>query len=113
VDVLGDCSTIIHGVGGKGMNTSQPKCPECEKLAGVAEESNKIGDFLDWMIDNTSFRVCEYDSNEYFSSSHFQRELLLAQYFDIDLKKVEQERRSLLKWLRSQHRKKQYLLQEK
>lgn len=31
------------------MMRPQPACPECEKLAKVSEESNKIGDFLDWL----------------------------------------------------------------
>lgn len=83
----------------------QPKCPECEKLASVSEESNKIGNFFDWMQSETAFRVCEYDETEnyYFSSSHYDREQLLAKYFEIDLDKVEKERKALLEWVQEQY----------
>ena len=83
---------------------SQPECPECEKLSAVAQKSNEIGDFMDWIIDNTEFRICENEGYEYYSSSHLQRERLIAQYFEIDLDKVEKERFELLKWLQEQHK---------
>lgn len=87
--------------------TPQPTCPECEKLSAVAEESNKIGNFLDWMISDTDYRVCEYfetDHNDgYYPTGHSDREKLLALYFEIDLDKVEKERTALLKWLQEQH----------
>lgn len=84
--------------------TKQPECPECEKLSSVQEESNKIGEFMDWMIDNTSMHICdfvEYDNGEsmFTPSSHYTREKLLAEYFKIDLHKVELERRALLAYL--------------
>jgi hypothetical protein len=41
--------------------SKQPECPECEKLAKISEESNKIGSW----------------------------EQLLAKYFEIDLDKAE------------------------
>lgn len=82
----------------------QPACPECEKLSKVSEQSNKIGDFLDWLRQH-SIVLCTYDddSEQYFDAgmmtdSGINR--LLAQYFGVDLNKVEEERRALLEWLR-------------
>lgn len=86
------------------MTTKQPECPECEKLSDVSKASNEIGEFMDWMIDNTEFRICEFAEDEYTSSSHWQREKLLTGYFNIDMDKVEQERRTLLEWLREQNK---------
>ena len=90
------------------MKTPQPACPECEKLSAVAEKSNIIGEFLDWMIENTDYRLCAYYNeperyeNGYLSTSHRERENLLAEYFNIDIYLVEQERRALLEWLRQE-----------
>lgn len=78
------------------------------KLIVIRREENDkykyIGEFLDWMIDETTYRVCNCDAyDEYQMSSHSERENLLAEYFNIDLDKVEQERRKLLKWLQEAH----------
>ena len=37
----------------------QPECTECEKLAAVSEESNKIGNFIAWMRDTLDLSICE------------------------------------------------------
>lgn len=87
----------------------QPACPECEKLAAVADDSNPIGQFIDWMRSN-DLEICELVEGEfewgsyepvYLGNSGINR--LLAKYFDIDLDKVEQERRALLEWLQERH----------
>jgi ribosomal protein S27AE len=81
----------------------QPECPECEKLSNVADESNRIGNFLDWLSEK-DIRLCSYeeDAEMYFPMSSGV-ENLLAEYFEIDLNKVEKERMALLEWLREQH----------
>lgn len=87
---------------------TQPPCPECEKLAAVSEESNKIGSFLDWLF-SKDFVIAGYEHSgarwetlvvvrEFQGGSGINR--LLAKYYDIDLDKVEDERRALLEWLR-------------
>lgn len=93
---------------------SQPPCPECEKLTKVSEESNKIGNFLDWMY-SRGLVLCTWeenddeDTNDYLPDilvpaskyrTHSGIENLLAEYFGVDLDKVEKERRALLDWLR-------------
>lgn len=89
------------------IKAHQPPCPECERLSNVADDSNKIGEFIDWLRMN-EMDIVEYDERgelrDYPShTGNVGINNLLAKYFGIDLNKVEQERRALLDWLRSQH----------
>lgn len=82
------------------------KTPELDKMLAVKEKSQAIGEFLDWL--NTTdepVSLCFYDADmdEYMSISQ-STEQLLANFFDIDLNKCEQERRQLLADLRSDGR---------
>jgi hypothetical protein len=80
-----------------------PNCPECEKLEKVAEESNDIGQFIEWLLEH-EYQICTYsemDGDGEYVAAHTSIEELLASYFKIDLKKVEQERRALLDWVRN------------
>lgn len=82
---------------------TQPPCPECEKLASVSEDSNKIGDFLEWLsAQQVSFASWNNESErwELHPLDSLSTNQLLAQYYEIDLDKVEKERRALLEWLR-------------
>lgn len=97
--------------------SEQPECPECERLHEVAPESQKIGEFLEWLkchkglmlakyhthsdgcYDDDDDRVCGYRSDD-LEPVHNPTEKLLAEYFKIDLDKVENERRALLDYLR-------------
>lgn len=91
--------------------TSQPPCPECEKLVTVSEESNKIGDFLAWLSSTKEVFLAGWYGDEFLphdaTLSNRGIQKLLAEYFDIDMKKVEQERSALLKWLQSQYEEKE------
>lgn len=86
----------------------QPPCPECEKLADVSEKSNLIGEFLEWLY-SKDLVIAGYEHNgrgweelvvvrRYQGTNGINK--LLAEYYDIDLDKVEKERRALLSWLR-------------
>lgn len=61
--------------------------PECDKIQKVRKESHAIGEFLEW-----------YRSQKQ-SIKRQGIETVLARYFEIDLAKVEQERRAILKGL--------------
>jgi hypothetical protein len=78
------------------------KMPECEKMAAVQVESRAISGFLGW-LDEQGIELCERAEGS-FGGNLFPiltgREELLARYFDIDLVKVENERRALLASLR-------------
>ena len=93
------------------------KCPECEKMAKVAPVSQEIGRFLDWMQQEKEFlftryhvhsEQCEDEDGSYecgfykdaLEIVHVQPEKLLAEFFQIDLDKVENERRALLDAIR-------------
>lgn len=82
------------------------KYKECEKLSVVHDESQKLGEFLDWLRNEKNYTLSEYVPNVdgccYESESEVLMpvtkgiEALLAEYFDVDLDKVEKERRHML-----------------
>jgi len=78
--------------------------PECERLKAVQEQSQIIGEFLEWLGDEKGYFICTYGDNAEFPQLPFlisdSRERLLAEFFGIDLDKVEKEKRALLEELR-------------
>jgi hypothetical protein len=78
--------------------SNQPACPECERLFAVEDESNKIGEFLDW-LDTQEISLGVWVQGD-LQPARIPYEKLLAKYFSIDLGKVEKERRALLNCLR-------------
>lgn len=84
--------------------------PECEKMQAVKGESQAIGEFLDWMTSSKGYVIAEYPKalkvlhhhalqtqvGDELLPIHTRIEELLAEYFNIDLKKVEKEKRALL-----------------
>lgn len=80
--------------------------PECDKFLLVSAESEKIGEFIDW-LSRQGIQLCTWVENDrkiitggdYFPTNMNITELL-AQYFDIDLQKIEQEKRAMLEELR-------------
>lgn len=92
---------------------TKTKYPECEKLHAVHEESQKIGEFLTWLKSKVELATWEEneddDTNAYMPEllypahkygGDYGTQLLLAEYFGIDLDKVEEERRQILEELR-------------
>jgi hypothetical protein len=69
--------------------------PECEKLQRVSADSQKIGDFLNWAQSN-NIVLAIYTEEDELVPSHKPFEQLLAEYFNINLNKVEEERRAIL-----------------
>ena len=87
----------------------QPNYPECEKLAEVSPQSNVVGEFLDWLSNEKNLTICTYTEDEdpmvlgdcsSYYPYHYDTEQLLAEFFEIDLKKVEEERRQILEDIR-------------
>ena len=98
---------------------------ELEKLEDVSERSQAIGEFLEWMFGTKNYHIAKYLTDEEYESEdnvywvdglyekeqfkrheigkeelmpiHIDIEKLLAEYFEIDLVKVEEERRETLK----------------
>ena len=87
------------------MNQNKHKYPECEKLASAHEESQVLGEFLEWL--KRKYYICNFveESDEVeeacFYPTHHSIEKLLAEYFNIDLDKVEEERRQILDEIRN------------
>jgi hypothetical protein len=72
--------------------------PEHDKLAAVRDQSQAIGQFLDL----GPYRLCEFDeySGEFLAVGRSIPEVL-ADWFDIDLDRLEREKRAMLARLRS------------
>lgn len=83
--------------------SEQPKCPEREKLLEVHEESQTLGLFMEWLFSNHGV-LCRWYDDEYeegmFCPTYESIESILADYFNIDRDKAEQEREELMAWLR-------------
>ena len=73
--------------------------PECEKMKKVHTESEAIGSFLDWLSEKGVWLACQEDE-DIEKPFPYQTEELLAEFFDIDLKKVEREKRHMLEGCR-------------
>lgn len=74
--------------------------PEHDKLAKVAEDSQKLGEFLDWLIEEGHVTpAAEFDPEV--SSPDAIIESLLAAYFRIDLDKIVKEKLEMLNSIRA------------
>lgn len=87
------------------MRKSTVKTPTLDKMRAVKAESQKIGAFIDWLTTN-AMPICKETSDPRYGSEMApitdSTENLLARYFEIDLEKVELERRALLAELRGE-----------
>lgn len=98
---------------------TEPKCPECERVHEVAPKSQAIGEFVEWLesqgivlatyhehtegcYNDEDFLVCGYRKDQ-LQPDHRNIQSRLAEFFGIDLNKVEKERRALLKYLAEKH----------
>ncbi|KKN59788.1 hypothetical protein LCGC14_0538780 [marine sediment metagenome] len=75
------------------------KTPELDKMQGNQHKSQIIGTFLEWLQNNHEVVLCRYsahsDSDSLYPTDE-GIELLLANYFGVDLKIAEKERQGLL-----------------
>lgn len=67
--------------------------PTLDKMKACQAESQAIGNFLEWLQEKEIY-LCSWDGE--YSAIRGNREELLAQYFEIDLKEAEKERRLIL-----------------
>ena len=76
--------------------------PEHEKLSKVKDKSQVIGEFLEWLQGPKCYTIAFYPEN---SNSLFtvrtNTEKLIAEFFEVDLKKLEEEKIAMLNELRS------------
>jgi hypothetical protein len=80
-----------------------PKTPTLEKMQSIHQESQAIGEFLEWLPD-IGIKLCEWDDEAPGPTKYWPVsktiERLLSWYFEIDLDKADDEKRSLLEWMR-------------
>jgi hypothetical protein len=81
------------------IDTAYPATPELEKLKAAAPRSQHIGEFLEW-LGTRGIVLCCYQNNILIEKRE-RPEKLLAQFYEIDLDKVEQERRQILEYIHS------------
>lgn len=132
----------------------EPKCPECEKLKAVSDQSQTVGEFIDWLQSEKGMTLAKRHTHtdscytNGFNKREFRQEYggkvsdgpinrgrpvcqphelregrfgrpqcgmaeetlyvecvsttdLLAEFFEIDMKKVERERQALLDYIRA------------
>jgi hypothetical protein len=81
--------------------------PEHEKLKAISEESQVIGNFLD----HCGYTLCDLGRSDDFGGPrvdqgrywpiHKSISDILAEYFDIDLKVIDKEKRQMLEHMRA------------
>lgn len=76
-----------------------PKTPALNKMQSVKDKSQLIGEFLDWLPHNNR-AIGLFDKHGAMCHDHQSIESLLAEYFGIDLKACEKERRAVLEYVR-------------
>lgn len=79
--------------------TEKVDTSELEKLSAVVDKSHQIGEFLEWCGEQ-GYSLCTWSEDDELIPTHKTIEQLLADFFEIDLKKVEEQRSALLDSLR-------------
>lgn len=76
--------------------------PELDKLHEVKEDSQTIGEFLDWLTTErlTPIELCVQNRASRLRPCNIDITGLLSEYFEIDKNKAEEERLALLKAIR-------------
>ena len=68
--------------------------PELDKMSAVQDKAFVLSEFLDYLTERR-IHLAEYERDRLFTID-VSNEQLLADFFEIDLKKVEKERRMLI-----------------
>lgn len=82
------------------------KYPEHEKLSKVSDKSRVIGEFVDWLSDEKGIQL---GHNQWFDDCVERQfvpvggriQALLAEFFEIDEDRLEQEKRAMLEHMRN------------
>lgn len=75
------------------------KYPEHEKLKEIQPDSQKIGEFLEWLQDEKRLELCHFVGDE-LVPSYTSKMQLLAEFFEIDQKKIEEEKQAMIDEMR-------------
>jgi hypothetical protein len=85
------------------MNGKTIETPEIDKMKAIAGDSQKIGNFIEWLSEN-KMEICEIRHGKRFSITG-SIEKLLSKYFEIDLIKVDKEKQTILDELHKSNQK--------
>lgn len=90
---------------------AEPKTPEHDKLLQIKEKSQACGEFLDWLTNERGYVLAKYHEHdedcprrcddEHLRPAHPRIVDLLAEFFHIDMGKIEQEKQQMLNALRA------------
>jgi hypothetical protein len=70
--------------------------PEHEKLKAIVDKSQAIGEFIEW-LGYQGIHLAEYHKNgEWLQRTNMPIRNLLAEFFDIDQKKIDAEKDAML-----------------
>lgn len=83
--------------------------PEHQKLNAIGDQSQTIGEFLDWLGDEKGYSLGRWgdglawpaESQDRMYPVYDRQTDLLAEFFEIDLKLIEQEKRAMLESMRA------------
>jgi hypothetical protein len=76
--------------------------PEHDKLAEVADQSQAIGEFIDWLSKEKGMHLYRYLKGAVCPvETNLSIQSLLAEFFEIDLKRLEDEKRAMLTAMRA------------
>ena len=86
------------------------KYPEHVKLQAISEDSQKIGNFIEWLRERGA-QICTLDEADdaYWPGLQVHDRIvnsiqdILATYFDIDPEKIEEEKRTILEEMRTMY----------
>ena len=90
-EVVAKSATILEGV-----IKQEENYPMCQKLSMVRNDKAIIQCFLEWLEENRLVLCTEVSAAGYFPTRK-STDVLLMEYFGIDEKKLEEERRKILK----------------
>jgi hypothetical protein len=75
--------------------------PEHEKLKAISEFSQKVHDFLEWCSEK-GWELAQWEGDRMFPIRP-GRDKILADFFEIDMDKIEAEKRAMLDLMRAQN----------
>ena len=79
--------------------------PEHDKLDGIRDKTQFMGEFLSWLTSERGYVLCESyqnpeDNYVRYLPAHYNLTELLAGFFEIDLNKLEEEKLQILAKMR-------------
>lgn len=77
-------------------DTIEERYPEHAKQKEVWDEAQGVGQFIDWLADN-GYEIAEWDADgRRLHGSGKRPDELIAGFYELDLNKLEQEKRAML-----------------